>query len=94
VNSALTDELLAARRHFQDRVAGPEVAEAWRQWNDHAVGMVRRAVAENPGRRILVLIGVENAALLRPALRKLPGLRVVDMEDWVGASARQHPASD
>lgn len=94
VNSALTDELLAARRHFQDRIAGTEVAEAWRQWNDHAVAMVRQAVAESPGGRVLVLIGVENAALLRPALRELPGLRVVDMEDWIGASARQRPVSD
>ena len=94
VNSALTDELLSARRHFQDRIAGPEVAEAWREWNDHAVGMVRLAVAENPGARVLVLIGVENAALLRPALRKLTGLRVVDMEEWIRASGRQHPISD
>lgn len=70
------------------------MAEAWEQWNDHAVGMVRRAVAESPSGRILVLIGVENAALLRPALRRLPGLRVVDMEDWIRASARRHPVSD
>jgi len=94
VNGALTDELLAARRHFQDRLAGTAVADAWRQWNAHAVGVIRRAVGENPGGRVLVLVGVENAALLRPALRELPGLRVVDMEDWIGASAQQHPVAD
>lgn len=83
VNGALTDQLLAARRAYQDRVAGPEVAEAWRLWNAHAVGVVRRAQRENPGKRILVLVGVENCAQLRPALAALPELRLVDMEAWL-----------
>jgi hypothetical protein len=83
VNGAVTDALLAARRRWQDRAAGPEVADAWRRWNDHAAAVVLRAARENPGRRILVLIGVENAALLRPALRNLPELRVIDVEAWL-----------
>lgn len=85
VNGALTDQVLAARRAYQDRVAGPEVASAWRTWNDHAVAMVRRAAAENPGSRVLVLIGVENAALIRPALAQFPGLNLVDVEGWLRA---------
>jgi len=83
VNGALSDELLLARRHYQDRVAGPEIAEAWRRWHDHAVTMVRRAARENPGQRILVLLGVDNCARLRPALRGLPELRLVEMEVWL-----------
>ncbi|MGE5927164.1 MAG: hypothetical protein ACM357_07415 [Gemmatimonadota bacterium] len=84
VNGALTDQLLAARRAYQDRVAGPEVAEAWRRWNEHAVAIVRQAQRENPGGRILVLVGVENCARLRASLARLPELRVVDMEEWLG----------
>jgi hypothetical protein len=88
VNSALTDRLLAARRAYQDRVAGPVVAEAWRRWNDHAVTAVRAASRENPGSRILVLVGVENCASLRDALRSLPESRLVEMESWL----REHDA--
>lgn len=85
VNGALTDQLLAARRALQDRLAGPEVAGAWRTWNDHAVAMVRRAAREHPGGRVLVLIGVENAALIRPSLRGIPDLTLVDVERWLPA---------
>lgn len=87
VNGAVTDRLLAARRAYQDQVAGPAVAEAWRRWNEHAVAVVRRARRENPGKRILVLIGVENCAQLRPALGALPELRLVDMEQWLRRNA-------
>lgn len=85
VNGALTDQLLAARRAYQDQIAGPDVAGAWRAWNDHAVAMVRRAAREHPGGRVLVLIGVENAALIRPALRGLPEVSLVDVEAWLRA---------
>jgi len=85
VNGALTDRLVTARRAYQDHVAGPVVAEAWRLWNEHAVAVVRRAQREHPGRRILVLIGVENAASLRGALQHVPEVRIVDMESWLRA---------
>jgi hypothetical protein len=85
VNGGLTDELLSARRRLQDRLAGPDVADAWRRWNEHAVTVVRQALRENPGKRVLVLIGVENAALLRPALRELPEVRLIEMEAWLRA---------
>lgn len=78
VNGPVTDQILAARRALQDALAGPEVAAAWSRWNSHLVEVVRRAARENPGRRILVLVGVENAALLRPALRALPEVRLMD----------------
>jgi hypothetical protein len=83
VNGALTDRLLGARRAYQDGAAGPEVADAWRLWNEHAVSVVRQAQRENPGRRILVLVGVENCAQLRASLAPLPELRVVNMEQWL-----------
>lgn len=83
VNGSLTDQVLAGRRQYQDRVAGAEVAAAWRRWNDHALAVVQRAARENPGQRILVLIGVENCAQLRPALQRTPGVRLVDIEAWL-----------
>jgi hypothetical protein len=83
VNGALTDQLIASRRAWQDRAAGPEVAEAWRLWNGHAASMVRKAAAENPGARILVLIGVENCGPLRRDLAGHPGIHLVDMESFL-----------
>ncbi len=94
VNGALTDQLLAARRAYQDRVAGPGVAGAWGTWNDHAVAMVRRAAVENPGGRVLVLIGVENAALIRPALGQYPELALVDVERWLRTGTPPEPVAD
>ncbi|MGH7584977.1 MAG: hypothetical protein ACREMH_01910 [Gemmatimonadales bacterium] len=85
VNGALTDQLIAARRAYQDRTAGPEVAEAWRLWNEHAAAMVGQAAMENPGARILVLIGVENCGPLRRTLAGRPGIRLVDMESFLRA---------
>ncbi len=86
VNGRVTDAVLGARRAYQDRLAGTAVAEAWTRWNDHAAMMVRTAVTENPGKRILVLIGVENTWLLRATLKGDPLLRVVDVEAWLKSS--------
>lgn len=83
VNGALTDHMLSAYRRYQDRLAGPAVAQAWRLWHEHAVTMVRQAHRENPGRRILVLIGVANCAALRAELRGMEELELVDMERWL-----------
>ncbi len=83
VNGAVTTRMLGARRAYQDAVAGPVVADAWRRWNEHAVTMVQLAAKENPGKRILVLIGVENTAALRASLADKPGTRLVDMEQWL-----------
>jgi len=83
VNSAVTDQVLRSRREYQDRVAGPRVADAWRRWNAHALGMVRQARDAHPGKRILVLIGVENCGPLREALRQEPGIKLIDMEAWL-----------
>lgn len=88
VNSEATDRLLAARRAYQDRLAGPAVADAWRRWNEHAVTMVHQAARENPGKRILVLIGVENTAALRTSLGNAAGVRLVDMEAWLGREGK------
>ena len=86
VNSAVTDQLLAARRAYQDQLAGPDVAEAWRVWNEHTVDVVRRAQREHPGSRILVLVGIANAGPVRAGLEGEPRLKLVDMEDWIRAS--------
>jgi hypothetical protein len=86
VNSAVTDQVLRARRQYQDRIVGPAVADAWRRWNDHALGMVRQALADHRGKRILVLIGVENCGPLRQALQQEPGVELVDMEAWLRAT--------
>jgi hypothetical protein len=83
VNGATTDRLLLARRAYQDQVAGPVVADAWRRWNEHAVAVVVDAARENTGKRVLVLVGVENAGLLRSALRERADVRLVDVEAWL-----------
>ena len=78
--------MLRARRAYHDRLAGERVAAAWERWNAHAAAMVRTAARENPGRRILVLIGVENTGPLRATLKDDPGIRLVDVDAWLRAN--------
>jgi hypothetical protein len=86
VNGKVTDAVLHARRTYQDRLVGAKVSEAWDRWNSHAVTMVQTAARENPGKRILVLIGVENCGSLRATLQRDPRLRLIDMEAWLRTS--------
>lgn len=85
VNGTVTDQLLHARHEVQRLLAGAKVGEAWTRWNDHALDVIRRAVRENPGKRLLVLAGVENAATLRPALAREQNVTLVDVEAWLSA---------
>ncbi len=94
VNGSLTDRVLAARRAVQDRLAGAAVADAWRRWNSHLLDVVLRAARENPGRRILVLVGVENTPAIRADLARERGLTLVDMETGLRDAAPPAAAAD
>jgi len=65
VNSRETDALFESKHRFQSAILGPDEAKAWEQWNQHFLQQVLNAANANPGKRILVLVGVEHAYWLR-----------------------------
>lgn len=49
----------------------------------HWVLSVRQAAAENPGRKVLAVAGIDNRVEIERELRRDPALDVVDMAQWL-----------
>lgn len=78
VNDAVTDAVLAAKHALQQALIGPGERVGWQAWNRHFLDVIVRAARENPGRRIVVTVGVEHAYWLRGQLRGKPGIVLED----------------
>jgi hypothetical protein len=86
VNSGQTDALLAAKHRLQDAIAPPEQAAAWEAWNQHFLHQIRQAVRSYPGKRIVVIAGVEHGFWLRERLSKEPNMKLLDTADQLQAT--------
>lgn len=78
VNDELTDRVLRAKHDLQGALVGPGEIEGWERWNQHFLDVIETAALENPGRRVLVLVGAEHAYWLRAHLASSEHLRLVD----------------
>lgn len=87
VNSRITDQALAGKRVIEDRLTGPVDVECGIRWTQHIVKITLQAAKEHPGKRILVLNGIENCNVLRAELAHNKDITLVDMEQWL----RSHP---
>jgi hypothetical protein len=87
VNGSITDKALEGKRVLEDKLRGPEDVENGRRWTQHIIDVTLQAAKEHPGKRILVLNGIENCYVVREGLRRHAGVTVVDIEQWL----RQHP---
>jgi len=87
VNSAVTDRVLAGKQALESRLVGPVRAKGRERWNRHVLGIILKAARENPGRRVLVLVGIENRHWFVNHLRNSTDIELVDMEAWL----RQRP---
>jgi hypothetical protein len=83
VQSAATAAVLAGKRALEGSLVGPVQVEGSRRWDEHTASVVRRAVGEHPGRRVLVLTGIENRPVVAGELEGAPGVRLVDVERWL-----------
>ncbi|GAA0549882.1 hypothetical protein [Chitinophaga japonensis] len=83
VNSAVTDEVLAGKRALEDRLVGPVEADGQRRWIANIVQVTLQAAGEHPGKRVLVLMGVENCHSVKAALAQHPEVVLADMEAWL-----------
>ncbi|HKR37638.1 MAG TPA: hypothetical protein VJT10_22535 [Steroidobacteraceae bacterium] len=76
---------LAGRKALDTRIHGQLQAQANTRWIEHWVQIVRQAAAENPGKRILAVAGIDNREEIARELRRDRALDVVDMAQWLRA---------
>lgn len=83
VNSETTDKVLAGKLALQGKLVGSVDASGWERWNQYTAGVVLQAVRENPGKRILLLTGLDNCYAIRSILRTHDTINLVNMEQWL-----------
>lgn len=78
VNAAWTDHLFAVKHRFQNDLYGPKEEQGWEGWNQHFLEQIVAAAKQNPGKRIVVLVGAEHGYWLRTHLREQAGVELLD----------------
>jgi hypothetical protein len=80
VNASWADRLFAVKHQFQSAIYGPKEEEGWEGWNQHFLQQILGAAKQNPGKRIVVIVGVEHGYWLRGHLRGQAGIDLRDTE--------------
>lgn len=78
VNSSETDALFEVKHEFQNKLYGPDQKLGWDGWNEQFLEKTLAAAAKYPGKRIVVLVGVEHAYWLRKHLRQASNIRYLE----------------
>ncbi|MDW2982354.1 MAG: hypothetical protein WBG81_04575 [Rhodanobacter sp.] len=87
VNDAVTDAVLHAKHELQQAMVGDGERTGWERWNRHFLDVILRAAKENPGKRIVVLVGAEHGYWLRGHLAQAGGLQLLDTAELLRAPA-------
>lgn len=78
VNDAVTDSVLRAKHELQQAMVGDGERTGWERWNRQFLGVILQAAKENPGKRIVVIVGAEHGYWLRGHLAQAPGVQLLD----------------
>jgi hypothetical protein len=65
VNALWTDHLFAVKHQFQNNLYGTKEEQGWEGWNQHFLAQIVDAAKQNPGKRIVVVVGAEHGYWLR-----------------------------
>lgn len=84
VNDRVTDGLMQSKHGLQDALIGPQEQQGWEAWNRHFLERIVEAAQQNPGKRIVVLVGVEHGYWLRRELVAQPGVQQLDTAALLG----------
>jgi predicted MPP superfamily phosphohydrolase len=68
VNSAQTDALLEVKHNYQNELFGDKQTQGWESWNRHFLEVILEAAQKYPGKKIVVLVGLEHSYWLRKEL--------------------------
>ncbi|MBK9162700.1 MAG: hypothetical protein IPM21_02060 [Acidobacteria bacterium] len=83
VNSDETDALFEVKHEFQNALFGPNEEAAWDGWNSHFLKQILAAAKQHPGKRVLVLVGVEHTYWLRKELKASAEVRYVPVGGYL-----------
>jgi hypothetical protein len=78
VNASWTDHLFAVKHQFQNSLYGSREEQGWEGWNQYFLSQIMVAAKQNPGKRIVVIVGAEHGYWLRAHLREQPGIALLD----------------
>jgi len=79
VNSSVTDRVLRGKMALDDRLLGLDPDD--QRWNQHTIDITLRAIRENPGKRVLLLAGIENCGVIRETIGRKTN--IIDIEKWL-----------
>ncbi len=85
VQDGVTAAALSARGELSNTLT-PGMKKISADWDRHTADVAIRAAKEHPGKRVLVLTGIQNRPLVVEYLSKSPNLKVVDIEAWLRAN--------
>jgi hypothetical protein len=85
VNDAVTDSVLRAKHELQQALVGEGERTGWERWNRQFLGVILQAAKENPGKRIVVLVGAEHGYWLRGHLAQATGVQLLDTAELLQA---------
>lgn len=83
VQDEVTAEMIEAASSLQAELVGPVLKSGGERWDRHTSDVVKRAVSEHPGKRVLVLTGIRNRPLVQRNLQGDPAIKLVDMPAWL-----------
>lgn len=87
VNDAVTDSVLRAKHELQQAMVGDGERVGWERWNRQFLGVILQAARENPGKRIVVIVGAEHGYWLRGHLAQVSGVQLLDTAELLRAPA-------
>jgi hypothetical protein len=83
VNSDKTDRMVAALREIEEGLVGDNVARVQAEWDRHHADRLLDVVGRHPGKRVLMLVGIESRYRVLQALASAQGIALVRMEPWL-----------
>jgi hypothetical protein len=83
VNSEMTDQLVGAKRDAENRLVGIVAETNQRKWNEHHAEKLLAAAKENPGKRIVMLVGIESRYEVLRLVKSNKSIQLVDVENWL-----------
>jgi hypothetical protein len=88
VHDETTAVVLEGKQQLEALVFGPVARDGQIRWDQHWTDVILRAAAENPGKRVLALTGIQNRKWIADALQVDGSVEVVDMTRWLRDHAR------
>jgi len=82
-HDAITATATSSMTKLRSALVGPVMEDAGVRWDQHTADVTLRAAKEHPGKRILVLTGIENRPFVNANLAKTGKVHLVDMEAWL-----------